>query len=38
MVLFFDEEVYVIETDSNRFDEVLVNNPIAVILKNAKPG
>jgi hypothetical protein len=31
-----DEEVYVFETDSNRFGEVLVDNPLAVVLKNAK--
>jgi len=31
-----DEEVYVFEIDSNRFDEVLVDNPLAVILKNTK--
>ncbi|MBS4199162.1 hypothetical protein KHA93_05775 [Bacillus sp. FJAT-49732] len=31
-----DEEVYVFETDSNRFGEVLVDNPLAVVLKNTK--
>jgi hypothetical protein len=31
-----DEEVYVFETDSNRFGELLVDNPLAVVLKNAK--
>ncbi|WP_066069691.1 hypothetical protein [Neobacillus soli] len=31
-----DEEVYVFEIDSNRFGELLVDNPLAVVLKNAK--
>ncbi|MBM6618078.1 hypothetical protein [Bacillus suaedaesalsae] len=30
------EDAYVFETDSNRFSEVLVDNPQAIILKNAK--
>ncbi|MFJ8235400.1 hypothetical protein ACIQ34_06560 [Ureibacillus sp. NPDC094379] len=30
------EEVYVIEVDNNRFSEVLVDNPLAIVLKNAK--
>jgi hypothetical protein len=30
------EEVYVFETDYNRFGEVLVDNPLAIVLKNVK--
>ena len=30
------EEVYVFDTDNNRFGEVLVDNPLAVVLKNTK--